>query len=1327
MSTKLSDGSQTTDYHQRTVQSNIRIFDSRSAEGISDGLGWKSSLKIDRIFSKYFATSPNYLTTYSDRFRALLKHIYTMLGHPYVCNSREKRLNTKVRCAGGSTKYTHNYQATSLREDDWTSEKFKTRPREKSRPTRRGSRGVATNRDRKSERRRVLDALGESVPCVKYDSFMAYVPEGEFLSQIGPTEEFYKQDLAQYAGPEAVREWKTLLDAILPLSEAAMALPLLSIRGDLGVLSTAALRYAPSLLKSFAQMGPKGALGATKLLRPFSEIVDSLGLKDPFIRNWIDLLVFLLAGVKSDGILSAEMIYMFAEWYKPGCSLEYPVKGSGEIVDALVRGLQKFGGHLSLRSHVKNIVIENGRATGVNLRSGQAVVSNASMWDTLNLLPKEAVPDSYKRGIESTPQCKSFMHLHLGFDAEGIREDLGIHHIVVNDWNRGVDADQNVVLISVPSVLSPHVAPRGKHILHAYTPGTEPYELWADVDGWLSQVESLFYRHQTTSEQKLAVGTLYLAGDALEWYRQWYWDMRRSWRSLTWDNFAADLRCRFWSEILTRRSMILESMSKTCEGIIQLLTEMKNENSVYMSNLSKLMSQVIANVEELDPNSENITKKDIVADSAAHLLDGSIGLMKTFAGCKKDEMQVSSVKPPLHLVIHAKVPSKQTSIDYSSNLLLKTDGFYAILELKSPFNALDNTMSTCSPSACGIVNTSISSYIAISWNLFTSQCDFSWFEKAKLKGFGSDRPPPLPPDITRDPITYMGLLMEMSDHINWYLRLDDFTIRTIWRFSDHSLQPANLSSKENQKPPNMLQFDGRPPPLGLEAARGEMIVLILWNSATKKKQMFSTDADIQLAVLVQAYECERIGTRDIEMLGKFKLSKIPHAPERAPPITVCIRGLHVALFDVQSMQSLVLNGIVLPMSLSFDIWKVTNLQNLKFSWGRVWLDYKSQDMTVIRFEELFLAFNNLVKFCIKGVRQKAPEVLIFALPPSKPPDGFFPSKELFSNLPPNMKVIFVRPPAKPPPMFIDGHLRGNRYKRKFVVIVGHFHVKCDSPPISPLVSSYNGPSCPGMWMYALENIFVAIVKGTFPGLLGIHTRHEWESNRHEYYKAINLIFGEGLLEQLCGRVVYCLLADISNDMKFGSIFLLQRVVMNQSFSLVSKQNEVKMRLKAALLLMGYVTKSPWCREISDSIDDSHFFEVIGMEDVHLEILLHPLCHHVQALLTIAKVKLARKCGKVNDRKINTENKRKKTYSGCCVIGKSSGRILKNQQEYYRFQTKAYKVVPKSREISDCELWDCGLCEGKGSIYSKGGGEDVVRSEDTWQEAMEGSKAAGDES
>ncbi|KGN56258.1 prolycopene isomerase, chloroplastic [Cucumis sativus] len=341
----------------------------------------------------------------------------------------------------------------------------------------------------------VLDALGESLPCANYDSWMVYIPEGEFLSRIGPTE-FFK-DLETYASPNAVQEWQKLLETILPLSAAAMALPPLSIRGDWGVLSTAAARYAPSLLKSFIEMGPQGIIGSTKLLRPFSEIIDSLELKDPFIRNWLDLLAFLLAGVKTNGILSAEMIYMFAEWYKPGSCLEYPLHGSGAVVNALVQGLQKFGGRISLGSHVQNIIVENDRAVGVKLKSGQfirakkAVVSNASMWNTLALLPEDVVPKSYRDSVNTMPQCESFMHLHLGFDAEGIRDDLGIHHIVVNDWDRGVDADQNVVLISVPSVLSPDLAPPGKHVLHAYTPGTEPYTLWEGLDRRSSEYKNL--------------------------------------------------------------------------------------------------------------------------------------------------------------------------------------------------------------------------------------------------------------------------------------------------------------------------------------------------------------------------------------------------------------------------------------------------------------------------------------------------------------------------------------------------------------------------------------------------------------------------------------------------------------------------------------------------------------------------------------------------------------------------------------------------------------------------------------------------------------------
>jgi phytoene dehydrogenase-like protein len=64
----------------------------------------------------------------------------------------------------------------------------------------------------------------------------------------------------------------------------------------------------------------------------------------------------------------------------------------------------------------------------------------------------------------------------------GLPDDLELHHIIVNDWSKGVDAEQNVVLISIASVKDPSMAPEGKHVLHAYLPATEPYHLWKGLD-----------------------------------------------------------------------------------------------------------------------------------------------------------------------------------------------------------------------------------------------------------------------------------------------------------------------------------------------------------------------------------------------------------------------------------------------------------------------------------------------------------------------------------------------------------------------------------------------------------------------------------------------------------------------------------------------------------------------------------------------------------------------------------------------------------------------------------------------------------------------------
>ncbi|PSN17638.1 carotene isomerase [filamentous cyanobacterium CCP5] len=320
--------------------------------------------------------------------------------------------------------------------------------------------------------RHVLDALGEDLDWATYDRWGVSLPEGDFLTTVGADQ--FTEVLQNLGGLEAVRQWRSLQATMEPLGRAAISLPPAAVRPDWKAWRS----IAPFIWKLIRQ-GPALA----RLNGPFSAIMDR-NVSDPFIRNWLDLLCFLLSGLPASGTSAAEMAFMFAEWYKPGVCLDYPIGGSAALVAALERGLKSHGGDLRLRAHVDQILVEGGRAVGVRLNTGEivtasrAVISNASIWDTLNLLPSGSLPPGFLHQRAQIPPCPSFMHLHLGIDGAGLPPDLACHYIRVNDWQQGVDAPQNVVLISIPSVLDPSLAPVGKHVIHVYTPGSEPYDLW---------------------------------------------------------------------------------------------------------------------------------------------------------------------------------------------------------------------------------------------------------------------------------------------------------------------------------------------------------------------------------------------------------------------------------------------------------------------------------------------------------------------------------------------------------------------------------------------------------------------------------------------------------------------------------------------------------------------------------------------------------------------------------------------------------------------------------------------------------------------------------
>ena len=327
----------------------------------------------------------------------------------------------------------------------------------------------------------VLQALGEAqaVDYRKYDNWMCHLPGmGSVLTKVGA--EQFREVLLEHEGPAAVREWVELGEMMRPLAQAATAISPASVRSDIGAVVTLG-RLLPKLLSV--------PLSASKsLMQPFSDVIKG-EVENAFIRNWLDMLCFLLSGAPASGTAAAEIGFMFDDWFRPNAALEYPVGGSGALVEALVRGLEKFGGRLELNSPVSEVLLDDtGAASGVRLEDGsevrarEAVISNATVWDTRRLLPAGAAGDTFEEAFQETEECDSFMHLHLGIDAAGLPADLDMHHIVVNSWDAGVDSPQNMVLVSIPSIIDPSMAPEGKHVVHAYTPGTEPYSIWEGLD-----------------------------------------------------------------------------------------------------------------------------------------------------------------------------------------------------------------------------------------------------------------------------------------------------------------------------------------------------------------------------------------------------------------------------------------------------------------------------------------------------------------------------------------------------------------------------------------------------------------------------------------------------------------------------------------------------------------------------------------------------------------------------------------------------------------------------------------------------------------------------
>jgi phytoene dehydrogenase-like protein len=187
------------------------------------------------------------------------------------------------------------------------------------------------------------------------------------------------------------------------------------------------------------------------------------------------------------------LVYTFAQ--NSGGGLMRRVKGGmGAMSEALARSIADNGGSVELKAPVRRVLLESGRAVGVELRDGRvirarAVVSNLDKPATLfGLVGREHLDAAAIERIESIEQRGAFMHLllklkrlptygppfeHLNADPRTrfnntLVPDPELQQASFEACRRGEVPEHPAIGMQIPTVMDPTLAPPGFHVATTY-------------------------------------------------------------------------------------------------------------------------------------------------------------------------------------------------------------------------------------------------------------------------------------------------------------------------------------------------------------------------------------------------------------------------------------------------------------------------------------------------------------------------------------------------------------------------------------------------------------------------------------------------------------------------------------------------------------------------------------------------------------------------------------------------------------------------------------------------------------------------------------------
>jgi len=161
--------------------------------------------------------------------------------------------------------------------------------------------------------------------------------------------------------------------------------------------------------------------------------------------------------------------------------------GAANMIDALVSLFESYGGEVRLGASVEEILVEDGRTTGVRLEGGERITADRAV--IANLTPKvlfdglvspDKLPDRFRSSVKRYKHGPGTMMIHLAMDdlpdwtGETTARDYAYVHIApyMDDMSlayqqamAGLLPERPMLIVGQPTSADPSRAPEGKHVL----------------------------------------------------------------------------------------------------------------------------------------------------------------------------------------------------------------------------------------------------------------------------------------------------------------------------------------------------------------------------------------------------------------------------------------------------------------------------------------------------------------------------------------------------------------------------------------------------------------------------------------------------------------------------------------------------------------------------------------------------------------------------------------------------------------------------------------------------------------------------------------------